>query len=41
MNERKQNIKDAELEKLIRQNRITEIEEYLRSQDTPLAKFDG
>jgi len=41
MNERKQKIKDAELEKLIRQNRIAEIEEYLRSQDTALAKFDG
>ncbi len=41
MSERKQKLKDADLEKLIRQNRIAEIEEYLKFQDTLLAKFDG
>lgn len=41
MNERKQKLKDAELDKILRQNRVAEIQEYLRSQDTPMGKFDG
>jgi site-specific DNA recombinase len=41
MQERKQKLNDAELEKLIRRNKVEELQEYLTSQDTPLARFDG
>jgi hypothetical protein len=41
MQERKQKLNDAELERLIRRNKVEELREYLTSQDTPLAKFDG
>ncbi len=41
MQQRKQKLNDAELEKLTRRNKVEELREYLTSQDTPLAKFDG
>jgi len=41
MQERKQKLNDAELERIIRRNKVEELREYITSQDAPLAKFDG
>jgi hypothetical protein len=41
MRERREKLKEAEAEKVLRVNRIKEIEEYLEEQSSPLDKFDG
>ena len=41
LNDQKKKLKDAELEKVIRHNRVKAIQEFLKSQETPLTKFDG
>lgn len=40
MRERRQKLKDAKAERVLRVNRIMELEEYLATQESPLEKFD-
>ncbi|GAB6172394.1 hypothetical protein JCM15765_18720 [Paradesulfitobacterium aromaticivorans] len=41
MRERREKLKEAEAERVLRVNRVKEIEEYLAAQGSPLDKFDG